>query len=252
MRLGAESRWWPGKTQSSHLPTARVPAGCWWGNLMPKEMGGTPKWTGRTWGDWGGRRSGSWTGQAPLRGGWEGAVVPTPGGTFWGSDGRKVLNISQLAGEICLVLGPGPTPPEAPSRLCWSSGHRREARGEQERQEGGEPQHGRSERGVEGICPTHLGSGNLLGSPAGSPTLWDQRQVWAPSVPLSLTHTAYTPPGPFPALCVLKTGHTLHSQDLFQLFFSPLFYACGSVLPSSYCFIYIFIFTLFLTYLLVS
>ena len=38
----------------------------------------TPKWTGKTWGDWVGRRSGSWT----LRGGWEGGGVPTPGGTL--------------------------------------------------------------------------------------------------------------------------------------------------------------------------
>ena len=25
------------------FPTTRVPAGYWWGMLMPKEMGGTPK-----------------------------------------------------------------------------------------------------------------------------------------------------------------------------------------------------------------
>ena len=36
--------------QSSHLPTTRVPARCWWVTSMPKAMGRTPKQTSRTWG----------------------------------------------------------------------------------------------------------------------------------------------------------------------------------------------------------
>ena len=81
-----ETRWQCGKMQSLHLPTTRAPARCWWGALMPKEKGRTPKRTGRTCGDWEWRRSGDRKGLVPLRGGWEGGGVPTPGGTLRGSD----------------------------------------------------------------------------------------------------------------------------------------------------------------------
>ena len=52
--------------QSLHLPTTRVPAGCWRETPMTREMGRTPKQTSRMWGTEGG---GEMEGPAPLRGG---------------------------------------------------------------------------------------------------------------------------------------------------------------------------------------
>ena len=69
------------------------------------------------------------------------------------------------------------------------------------------------------------------------------------SSPVGPKHRPRPLPKPHPCL-----GPALHRQGLFHLFFfsPPLFYYCGSVLPSSCCFIYIFTFIFFLTYLLVS
>ena len=59
---------------------------------------------------------------------------------------------------------PGPTLSEAPSRPCWSWGHRREAWEKQERHVGGALQDGRR-RGAEGFCPAH----SIPGKPAEHP-----------------------------------------------------------------------------------
>ena len=77
---------------------------------------------------------------------------------------RLIFPLPNWLGEACLALGLGPTPSEAPPG-CTDPGHIGE-RGEQERQAGGALQDQRSRRGVEGICPTHLGPGSLLGSQA--------------------------------------------------------------------------------------
>ena len=54
---------------------------------------------------------------------------PIPAGTLGGSDqGGSMLSPAQLAGEVCLALGLGPTPSEAPLGPRGSWGHRREAR----------------------------------------------------------------------------------------------------------------------------
>ena len=93
--------------QSSHLPTTRAPAGRWWETSKPKEMGGTPKQTGRMWGDWEWRRSGGWTGPAPLRGGWGGGVS-MPGGTFGGLDQGRVhweFPLSNWPGKTAWLSG---------------------------------------------------------------------------------------------------------------------------------------------------
>ena len=66
---------------------------------------------------------------------------------------------------------PCSTPSEAPSGPCWSWGRRRKAGAEQERQVGGALWDRRSQRGAEGVCPTHSTPGSLLGSQVGSPAL---------------------------------------------------------------------------------
>ena len=61
-----------------------------------------------------------------------GGGVPKPGGTLGGSEQ------GECAERFPCPIGPGslpgsqlgPTPSEAPSRLCWYWGHRREAEGE--------------------------------------------------------------------------------------------------------------------------
>ena len=78
---------------------------------MPKEKGETPKWTGRTWGDWGGRRSGGQTGSAPLRLGRSGEA----GG--WGPLGgvaeeRRAFALPPRAQEACWAPRWGPLPSE--------------------------------------------------------------------------------------------------------------------------------------------
>ena len=71
------------------------------------------------------------------------------------------------------------------------------------------------------------------------------------SSPVGPEHWPCPPPKPCPCL-----GPALHSQGLppspFFLFPPPLFYYCGTNVPSGYWFIYIFIFTFFLTCLLGS
>ena len=183
-----ESRWQHGKMWRSHLPTTRVPARCWWGTSMPKEKGGTPKRTGRMWGDWRGRRSEVRTGPEPLRDFYE---WRDPWGLRSGRARRAFLlpnrpgKSARLAGWVLCPQRP------LPGRTGPGS------REEQERQVGGALQDQRSGRGAECICPTHSGPKSQLDSQVGSPTLWDQRQAWAHSVPLSLSPTPHTPQGLF-------------------------------------------------------
>ena len=105
------------------------------------------------------------------------------------------------------------------------------------------------------VYPAHSGPVSLLGSWTWSSALQGQRHSWAPPAEMSLssTHTSprsfsslvgpkqrpCQPPKPRPCL-----SPTPHREGLFWLFFPPVFYYCGSVLPSSCCFIYILIFFL--------
>ena len=102
----------------------------------------------------------------PLRGGWDGGGVPTPGGTLGGSDQGGVhlafplpswpRKPAQLSGQVLC--------PQRPAPGCVGpGGRRREGGGEQERQVGGTFQDLRSRRGEEGICPAH--SGQTRGTP---------------------------------------------------------------------------------------
>ena len=70
----------------------------------------------------------------------------------------------------------GPIPSEVPSGPGWSWGRRREGTGEA----GGRAPPGPEEqrKGVEGVCPTHSGSGSLLGSPPPSKATSRQRGPW--------------------------------------------------------------------------
>ena len=115
------------------------------------------------------------------------------------------------------------------------------------------------------ISPAPSGPRSLLGSKTWSSALKGQRHSWAPPAALNLSPTPYLPrafsgpmgpkhrprPPPKPRPCLNLAPHR---QGLFWLFFffSPLLCYCSSVLPSSCCFIYMFIFIFFITYLLVS
>ena len=115
-----------------------------------------------------------------------------------------------------------------------------------------------------GSVPCPLGLGSLLGSQAGSPAPQEQRHAWTPSVAYSLSPTPpmalsspvrpkHRPhPPPKPHLCLSPAPKAKAFSAFFFLFSPPLFYYCGSVLPSGCCFIFISIFIFFLTYLLVS
>ena len=136
---GAESRWQCRKTQSSHLPTTRVPDRSWWGTLTPKEMGGTPKRPGRMLQ---GPRGEKW--RPDRTGAPEGWLGGERGSHTWGDpwglrSGGSSPSVypGHSAREGCPVLRRSPTSSEAPSGPHGSWGCRREARGEQERQAGG-------------------------------------------------------------------------------------------------------------------
>ena len=134
-------------------------------------------------------------------------------------------------------------------------GHRREGGGEKKKrgQYGGAFQDWRIVGNVPSISPAHSGTVNLLRSWTWSSTLQGQRHSWAPPAVLRLSPTSHPPrvfsgpvglkhrPCPLPNPC-LWLSLASHSQGLFWLFFSPLFYYCGSVLPSGCCFICIYIF----------
>ena len=178
--------------------TTRVPSGCWWETLTPKEMGGTPKWTSRTWGDWAGRRSGGQTGPVPCRGGWKGGGVPTPGGTLGDSDQggmRWAFPLPNWPGSQA-----GPTPSEAPSRPCcsWGLGGRsRENR--RGRREGPSRTGGSGEERRVFAPPTRTRKPAALLGRVPHPL-----RPEAQPGPL-LSSLSSTPlPGPFPALWVLS------------------------------------------------
>ena len=120
------------------------------GTLTPKETGGTPEWTGRTWGDLRGRRSGRQTGSASLRQGRSGGAGwrDSPGVT---GDKQRATALLTAARGACWAPRPVPCPPKPPSGHMGSWGHRREA-GEI-RSDRWEGPSGRNGRGAEGICP---------------------------------------------------------------------------------------------------
>ena len=157
-------------------------------------------------------------------------------------EATQAFPLSTQLQEACWASGYGPLPSGATSSHVGAvdmGGRRREANGE----------------GPSGTSPAHLGSVSMLGSWTWSSALQGQRHSWAPPAVLSLRpcprafsgpvgpkHRSHPPPKPHPYLSPAP-----HSQGLFWLFSPPpLYYYCGSVLPSSCCFIYIFIFLFFL------
>ena len=164
---GVESRWRCGKTQSSHLPTTRVPAGRRWGTSTPKETEEPPSELvgrqGTEWGEVEARQD-----QRPWGAAEKGEGFPHLEGPSGARIGGSTPSISpaQLAREVCLTLRPGPTPSEDPCRPRWPRGCRGRT---------GEAG-GRGPPGPAGVCPTHSSPGSLLGSQVGSPALWDRRQ----------------------------------------------------------------------------
>ena len=134
---------------------------------MLKEMGGTPKLTGRTWGDRGGRRSGGQTGLASLSPGRSGEVG---GRGPPGSSGRGVeVNCPTLSGTGEPAELPGQSPVIQDTLFPWvhlSWGHRKEAEGSSRETGRRGPPGGRSRGGEEGVCPASSGPGCLLSSPA--------------------------------------------------------------------------------------
>ena len=168
---------------------------------MPKETGRTPKLTGRTWGDWRGKRSGGWTGPAPLRGGWEGGGVPTPGGTLRGSDQEGACAAFPLPNRqgksarlSSWVLHPQRSPLgwDGPGGIGWRLGRSGKAgrRG---------PTGPKEQERNKGVSPAHLSPGSLLGSKMSLPPseTTSGRHAWAPSVLLCLSSSPHTPQGLF-------------------------------------------------------
>ena len=142
------------------------------------------------------------------------------------------ISLAQSAREVFPALRLGPTPSEVPSGPHGSWGHRREARGEQERKAGEALQDQRSGRGVEGVSRPTQAQEACWTPRWGTPPCKtkSERHAWAPSIPLSLSPTPYSPQGHFqpvgpkhrphppPKPCPCQ-GPTLHSQGLFHLFF---------------------------------
>ena len=118
-----ESRWQRGKTWSSSLPRTRVPAGPGGGPQCPRRPEEPPSEPVGRVGREGGGKGEDRTGAPEGEGGshsWRDPQRLGSVGSAWS------VSPAQLAGEVCPALGPGPMPSEAPFRLHWSWGHRRE------------------------------------------------------------------------------------------------------------------------------
>ena len=189
--------------------------------------------------------------------------LPATGGVLWPPRRRKEPQ-SELVG--CTGTEEGGEVEARQDQCPWGQGDReRQAGGalpdprpeEQERRGGHlpcplEPRKPARLRG-EVPCPLRLGWGARLGpfcSLSLSPTLHSPQGLiqpcgsWALALPTTQTLPLLRPHSPQP-----RPSPYTH---FFFSFPPPLFYCCATDVPSSCWFIYIFIFTFFLTYLLVS
>ena len=151
------------------------------GGPWPKEMGGTPKWTSRTWGDRVGGRIGGRTGLVPLRPGRSGEAGGRryPGGA--GEEWRAFAPPTQARGAYW-----APSPVLCPPTLPFppAAGHRKEAEGNSREAGGRGPLGGVAEeqRGI--ASPTRAQEACWAprwGRPPSETR--GEGHAWAPSVP---------------------------------------------------------------------
>ena len=226
--------------EDAGLPTTRAPAGCWWGTLMPKEMGGNPQVNRQDVRGRGGRSSGGRTGLAPLKPGRSGDV-----------GGRSRGRLTRPLGYREPAELPGRFPAlQSPLQAVWvPGGIGGRLRGEQERQVGGALRDRRSSRGAEGVCPAHSSSGKPAGLPGEAPRplrpgvgprlgpfcslSLSPTPPTAPkafSSPVGPEHRPHPPPKLRPCL-----GPTLHSQGLSPPLCFPFSFPSSSFLLLWYC-----------------